>query len=827
MRSIALLPSVALLAGICAGIAWESLTPYAPALLVVLFVTAAVAWVWDHPAIVLSALTAAYVLAGVQLGASAARAALDPPVRSVLDDEEPITLRARLVEDAAIRDFGASIRAEAEAVVVGGAIRGTSGGVRLTVSGSAATQRVGDWRAGRLIEAPATFRRAARYLNDGVPDFERELALDGIAVLASVKSGLLVDVVERGSDFQEAAAEVRAHVRAAVARHVSVRDRVAGAIAIAILIGDRTSLPDVVRNRLQAAGTYHVIAISGGNIAILAVLMAGVLMLARMGARSSALSIIVGLTLYASIVSSGPSVWRATTMAMVYLAARLLDHRSPPWNAMAVSAALLACVAPLDLRDAGFVLTFGATAAILEAAHRVTATRSRLAGWALAIVAASLAAEIVLLPIGAMVFSRATAAGLVLNLIAVPLMTVIQLAGLLVVGFGGVEWIGAAAGAVAAAAARGLVDSARLVDFVPWLTMRVPPPGVVVVVGYYVALGCALWARRGRPVAIAGVVCLAGVILTGAAPAVRGSDPSGRLRLTMFDVGQGDALLLQTPSGRALMVDAGGVGFAGNAFDIGGRVLAPALWARGVRRLDALVITHGDPDHIGGASAVLRDFRPAEVWEGIPVPTHLPMLAVASAAAASRIPVRQRLAGSAMVVDGTRIRLLHPPPADWERRRVRNDDSLVIEVRFGDVAMLLTGDISAEVEAAILPQLSLAPIRILKVAHHGSRTSTSRELLDRWKPQIALISCGRQNRFGHPAPEVIRRLELAGTRIYRTDRDGQITVATDGAVVRVRTFVGRQGTGALSHEDAKLTKIGGGQSCPSLRLARCQRKPSS
>jgi len=136
--------------------------------------------------------------------------------------------------------------------------------------------------------------------------------------------------------------------------------------------------------------------------------------------------------------------------------------------------------------------------------------------------------------------------------------------------------------------------------------------------------------------------------------------------------------------------------------------------------------------------------------------------------------------------------VLHPPAPDWERQRVRNDDSVVLEVLYGDVALLLTGDIGSDVEREIVPRLVPARTRILKVAHHGSRTSTSQELLDVWRPQIALISCGRENPFGHPSPEVVSRLEAAGARIYRTDRDGEITVDTDGQHVVVRTFTGEK-----------------------------------
>jgi competence protein ComEC len=383
----------------------------------------------------------------------------------------------------------------------------------------------------------------------------------------------------------------------------------------------------------------------------------------------------------------------------------------------------------------------------------------------------------------------------------VPLMTIAQIAGMVVVAGGEVEWIGSAAGSLAGWAARTLVDSARLIDLLPWLAIRVPAPSASVVVVYYASLAAALWLPRlgGDPRAssrsggkgYAVIVAVCGVlILTGAAPAVRSLPNDRRMRLTAFDVGQGDALLLQTPGGRSIMVDAGGAGFGGAAFDIGGRVLTPALWARGVRRLDVLAITHGDPDHIGGAAALVRDLKPRELWQGVAVPRHEPDRILRAIALEHATTPISRIAGHTLRVDDVSIRVLHPRVPEWERQRVRNDDSLVLEVRHGDVALLLTGDISAAVEHAILPQLTPARVRILKVAHHGSRTSTSQEVLDAWKPQIAVISCGRGNRFGHPVAEVIRRLEMAGVEVYRTDRDGQVTIASDGREVSVRTYVG-------------------------------------
>lgn len=255
----------------------------------------------------------------------------------------------------------------------------------------------------------------------------------------------------------------------------------------------------------------------------------------------------------------------------------------------------------------------------------------------------------------------------------------------------------------------------------------------------------------------------------------------------MFDVGQAEALVLQT-RGRALQIDAGGVPFGGG-IDIGARVLAPALRARGVRRLDALLITHADPDHVGGAPVVLDAFAVGSLWEGIEVPSHTPSQALRRRAAARGVVRDLRREGEAFAWDGVRIRVLHPPEPDWERPRTRNDDSVVLEVTYGDVALLLTGDAGADVERRIVPMLTPARTRILKVGHHGSRTSTSRDLLDAWRPHVALISAGRGNSFGHPAPEVLERLERTGATVYRTDLHGQITIETDGREVKVATYV--------------------------------------
>jgi competence protein ComEC len=263
------------------------------------------------------------------------------------------------------------------------------------------------------------------------------------------------------------------------------------------------------------------------------------------------------------------------------------------------------------------------------------------------------------------------------------------------------------------------------------------------------------------------------------------------LRVTFLDVGQGDAAIVQFPDGRTLSVDAGGLAST-TAFDIGARVVAPAFWALGVRRLDYMSVTHGDVDHIGGAASLFRDFRPFEVWEGIPVPPHAPTRELRALANGAGTVWRTLQPADRVSFGDVDLFVHHPPRPEWERQRVRNDDSEVLEVRYGGVSIVFTGDIGREVEQAIAPWFTRAPVRILKVPHHGSASSSTQLFLDALRPDIAVISAGRGNPFGHPVSSVLGRYRDIGAAIYRTDQDGAVSVETDGATVRVATFTGRK-----------------------------------
>jgi competence protein ComEC len=741
------------------------------------------------------------------LSARGTRRAADPPLRAGLASvlrSGPVVLEGRLREDAAPGESGVTLALQVERWTVGEQVHAASGGVRLTVGGTLGVGQVGQWRAGRPIRVPALLHEPGRYQDPGIPDGRLALGRKGTALVGSVKSGALVEVLGHGSWAAEACATVRALARAAISRHVAPRDTQSAAIVIAILIGDRVGLDDEVQRRLQEAGTYHVIAISGGNIAILAGLMLWLLRVAGAGDRATSWMTMVVLIGYAAVVGGGASVVRATVMAVIYLAARQAGHRSVPVNALAVTCAVVLLATPDAIADVAFWLTFGATLGILAGVGLAGTwlPDSRWLRAPAALLLTSLCAELALFPVAALAFSRVTFAGLALNFVAIPMMSVAQVAGMVTVP---VSWLwpraADACGYVAHLGAWGLVRSAALVDLAPWLSYRLPPPNWLPMAGYYAGWVAWLSARsvggwgglagRWRGMVRAGGI--SAIIASGVwilvepvsllAPGVR-----GHLRLTVVDVAHGDSILVQLPDRRSLLIDTGG-SLSGSRFDIGGRVVAPVLWAQGTRRLDALVLTHGDPDHVGGAASIVRDFRPLAIWEGVTVPNLEDTNELRAMAAASHIPWVWRRAGEAMRLGDVGLRIWHPPPPDWERRKVRNDDSMVIELRYGEVSVVLTGDIGRDVERTLAHEFQPAGLRVIKVPHHGSATSSSLEFVLALKPRVALLSAGATTKVSE---EVLRRYQEIGSSLYRTDVHGAITVDTDGRQVTVSTFTGER-----------------------------------
>jgi competence protein ComEC len=802
MRTPAALIAVPLLAGSVLGLTLSDGTfaafPLCAAAACWLALVAAASCLGDAEGLA-AATVVGSLAAGVSLGTTAAVGVYHPPLlawfeaRTASERDAPVWLEGKLRDDASITPFGTALTIDA--------VLPARGGVRVSIGGSGRDDAAA-WRAGRGVRCPALLRRPTAYGNPGLPDDTRALARRGIVLVGSIKSASLVAVEARGGAIDEAAASGRAWSRQQIGRYIGRWSAQSGAIAAAILIGDRTGLSDEDERRLQESGTYHVIAISGGNIAILTAILLALLRLPPLGPRLSSAAVIVALLFYGQVASGGASVSRAVTAASIYLGGRVLDHRGPPLNALAVAAALSLTASPVTALDGGFILSFGATLGILLGAPRLwrrvtpalTFRHAAALRPALGLLIATVCAEIALTPVTATLFSRVTVAGLFLNFAAIPLMTVTQAAAMATLALAVISARAAeVCGFVAHLGAAALVRSAGLIDYARWLSHDVVPPAWWLICVYYASCLWLLTARHAR-IALSALAC-AGVLMFTAPPTVTRSPiappQAGDLRVAFFDVGEGDAALIILPDGRSFLVDTGGI--AGGGFDVGDRIVGPELLMFGVRRLDTLVLTHGDFDHIGGAPAILRRFGPHVVWEGIPVPPHIALREVAEQAAAAGISWRNVVTGDRERTGSVEIRVLHPPLPDWERQRVRNDDSIVLELRYGAASIVLPGDVGREGEQALSALLTRVPIRVLKAPHHGSASSSTPPLLDAASPTAVVFSAGRANRFGHPAPVILDRYRDRRALIFRTDEDGAIVLDTDGSRVRFSTWSGRRG----------------------------------
>jgi len=498
----------------------------------------------------------------------------------------------------------------------------------------------------------------------------------------------------------------------------------------------------------------------------------------------------------------------------------------------------------IDLRALAAWLSARMPARVANAGGNVLAGGLSLAFRVWELLVITLALQMALLPLMARDFHRITLAAPLVNLAAVPLIGVLVPLGFVTL-IAGLAF--PAAGKLLAAPLVWLTS--LLVQVVEWFahfprwSYRIPePPWWLVVLFFAACIAIAAGLRRkdsaGRiPVlgtslnltslnlnsliktSFAHPVCHTAVIIMWLIFALlialfpfhpRWS--AGKLEVTVLDVGQGDSLFVVFPGGRTLLVDGGGAfgGFTGQeehaGVDPGEEAVSPYLWSRGFQRLDVVALTHAHQDHLGGLTAILENFRVGKLWIGREVSS--PALARLEELAGSRnIPIEHELKGKSFEWDGVTGEFLWPDKTSGNvTSAAKNDDSLILQLHYGKRSILLPGDAEKSSEREVLAENSEDALHsdVLKVGHHGSKNSTTPAFLAAVHPRVGVISVGDANPYGHPSPELLERLEAAGVRILRTDRNGAVHVLTDGQSLEITCFAAcpeREGTATLARAE--------------------------
>ncbi|MED9967624.1 MAG: DNA internalization-related competence protein ComEC/Rec2 [Blautia sp.] len=566
-------------------------------------------------------------------------------------------------------------------------------------------------------------------------------------------------------------------------------DKAAGesaAVFRAIVLGDKGELAPETKMRYQMAGIIHILAISGLHISVLGVGLYELLMRTGLGIRPAGLVSLTVMLGYGIMTGGGVSTMRAVIMFLVSVGAKLLGRIYDMQTALSLAAVLILLDAPAYLLDGGFWLSFGAVTGVGIIAPVFCGT-CKVKGRLGKMFVSSLAVQVTTLPVMLWFYGEISIAGIFLNLLVLPTVGIVLGSGAAaaLAGLGG-----NAAAMLCILPGRGLLwvyeELCELAEKIPFCTWVGGRPEIWQIGVYYamLAIAVSVWKYRN----LAG----AAFVLTLLCTVVIRWRPEADFRITCLDIGQGDAIVVETPSGQNFLIDGG----SSNKKGICQYQILPYLKSRGISRIDAVFISHTDGDHISG----IQEFLEFQSLGAVSVKIRKLILPkwttppkewkqLADAAESAGVQVLTAKNGDVFRGKDTVFQVISP----WEGAGGENvnEEGMVMQVSCGEFKGLFTGDIGVETEEKLLETDALEDVDYLKVGHHGSGYSTGERFLQKILPEIAVISVSESNTYGHPSPEVIRRLEEMGAKVYCTKDYGAVTVSVgneQGCTVRVMPY---------------------------------------
>ena len=563
-------------------------------------------------------------------------------------------------------------------------------------------------------------------------------------------------------------------------------------LLVGMLLGEKSFIPPYLKEVFAEAGIMHILAVSGLHVGIIAMALLALLSLLPLPKKLKLFTLILILLMYASITGFRPSVLRATIMFIVLIGGKLINRNRNLNISLFFAAFLILLLNPLILYDAGFLLSFIVTFFIINLSPILQELYSKIVVWIRNPLAVSTAAWIGIFPLSAYFFSKVSIISIVSNIFIIPLAGIAVILGFVTffIGLISISLAGVIAN-INYLLLNLITLIAKSFSLLPFAYIYVAQPSITVIILYYLTVFfiIEMFCKKTLSQKIkkkATLIVLSVILLI---IIVQIFYPADNLKVNFINVGEGDCILIEAPNKINILIDGGGT--PQSDFDVGSKIVIPYLRRKGINEIDLLILTHPHLDHLEGLLPILRQLKVDAVLDSGFICDVSEYGEFISTIKEKNIPYYQTKSGDNYIFSKNMEMLILNPPhtSNLDNDSDFNNHSIVVKLYYKNSNFLFTGDIEREAEKRLLVWQNILNSDVLKLGHHGSKTSTTLEFLDKVNPIIAVITVGKNN-FGHPSQKVIERLEDRNIKIYRTDEDGTVIIRTNGQEYWIKTLRG-------------------------------------